>query len=66
MGAINIILPTPDAKLHRLELTDAEVRLLIRVINYAIGSGGMSRTAGSLTQGRLLTLRGLMERSKPT
>jgi hypothetical protein len=51
----------PEAKLHRLALTDAEVQLLIRAINYSNGTGGKV-----LAGGRLLALRWQLERSQPT
>ena len=53
----------PDAKLHRLALTDFEVRQLINALeHYATGLPG--RPAGAAA--KALSLRSQLERSQPT
>jgi len=58
-----MINPIPDAKLHRLGLTDFEVRQLINALeHYATGLPLLPRPAVA----KALSLRSQLERSKAT
>jgi hypothetical protein len=55
-----------DAKLHRLELTDFEVRMLIKALDRCIdGEDDSEHTRANLTP-QFLTLRGILRRSVPS
>jgi hypothetical protein len=57
--SISIPKTIPDAKLHRLELTPFEIRLLINALDFAIGN-----TSARPNTGNHFALRALLKRSQ--
>lgn len=53
--------PIPDAKLHRLLITDAEVKRIIEALDHSLTLSMPHRTTNSL-----LSLRAMLRRSQPS